>query len=103
MRMLMTIALLAVAGVPAFAACDPTAWNHCETYGFAAPGGPDHGTAHYRTPASRGHGAHRTGDRLPRSGTLGGPSFLYPKNPTLGDSRLFRRTDPRRCTGLLCD
>lgn len=27
----------------------------------------------------------------------------YGKDPSLGDSRTYRRTSPKRCTGLLCD
>lgn len=27
----------------------------------------------------------------------------YEQQPTLGDPDRYRRTDPRRCTGLLCD
>ena len=28
---------------------------------------------------------------------------LYPQQPTLGDPRGYRLTDPTRCTSLLCD
>ncbi len=27
----------------------------------------------------------------------------YPQEPTLGDPRPYRHTDPSQCTGLLCD
>ncbi len=38
-----------------------------------------------------------------RKSTLGDPSpRLYPQQPTLGDPRPYRRTDPS-CTGMLCN
>ncbi len=36
--------------------------------------------------------------------TLGSPApRRYGKEPTLGDPRPYRNTNPRTCTGLLCD
>lgn len=36
--------------------------------------------------------------------TLGDPQpRIYGKEPTLGDSRSYRKTSPATCTGLLCD
>lgn len=39
----------------------------------------------------------------PTNNSFGEPGYTYPKEPTLGDPRPYRRTDPRTCIGLLCD
>ncbi len=73
-------------------------WHrHRVAWDWKVPGHRHHGVI----PASYYGLQHRDyGYGLPHS-DYGRPS--YPQEPTLGDPRGHRHTDPSKCTGLLCD
>lgn len=97
MRLLLAAAMILVSA-PAYAVCIPTLDRDC----------PDTRPYEQGYEAGKRDGYRRGLYAREPKPDLYGPSLeggtkLYPKEPTLGDPRRFRKTDPRTCYGMLCD
>ena len=88
--------LLILVPTPANALCD--IYGNCTSteYDRAMAG------ALYQPPPST-YEPSAYGGSLLNPDTSGSIYGMYPKAPTLGDSRHYRKTNPRICTSLLCD
>ncbi len=103
MRLTILASVLAMAAsiVPAAAQYDS---GYGSNYGYGQgntwqPGGA-YDTNQPGTWTSQGYTVTTPGTRV---SPLDGTRRVYPNEPTLGDPRGYRRTDPSTCTGLLCD